>query len=57
MQKNYDSDEPEIYFEEEFDYTNHKTVFEETVDDLSDFIETCERSRRVKEKGRFRNDS
>lgn len=48
MQKNYDSDEPEIYFEEEFDYTNHKTVFEETVDDLSDFIETCERSRRIR---------
>lgn len=47
MANKYDSDEPEIYFEE-FDYGNHKQTFDQTVDDLSDFIEGCARSRRIR---------
>ena len=43
-----DSDEPEIYFDEEFDYGNHKQIFDRTVDDLSEFIEGCARSRRIR---------
>ena len=48
MANKYDSDEPEIYFDEEFDYGNHKETFDRTVDDLSDFIEGCARSRRIR---------
>ena len=48
MANKYDSDEPEIYFDEEFDYGNHKKTFDRTVDDLSDFIEGCARSRRIR---------
>jgi hypothetical protein len=48
MANKYDSDEPEIYFDEEFDYGNHKQTFDRTVDDLSDFINGCARSRRIR---------
>lgn len=46
---NYSYDEPEIYFEEDFNYQNHKETFDRTVDDLSDFIDNCAKSRRIRD--------
>lgn len=47
MPEHYDSQEPEVYFED-FDYQNHKSTFDRTVDDLSDYIDGCARSRRIR---------
>ena len=45
---NYSDQDPEIYFEDDFDYTNHKETFDRTVDDLSDFIDNCAQAMRVR---------
>ena len=45
---NYTDQEPDVYFEEDFNYQNHKETFDRTVDDLSDFIENCAQSKRIR---------
>jgi len=39
--RNQDRDESEIYYDEDFDYTQFKETFDEDVDNLSDFIKRC----------------
>ena len=46
---NYSDQDPEIYFEKDFDYTNHKETFDRTVDDLSDYIDNCAQARRIRD--------
>lgn len=46
---NYSDQEPEIYFEEDFNYQNHKETFDRTVDDLTDYIDNCAQARRIRD--------
>ena len=41
INRNQDRDESEIYYDEDFDYTQFKETFDEDVDNLSDFIKRC----------------
>ena len=48
MPKNFNSDEAEVYFEEEFNYQLHKETFDQTVDDLSEYQRRCQESRSIR---------
>lgn len=48
MPTKYDNDEAEVYFDEEFDYQQHKETFDQTVDDLSDYQARCQESRNIR---------
>ena len=48
MPKNFNSDEAEVYFEEEFNYQLHKETFDQTVNDLSGYQKRCQESRNIR---------
>ena len=48
MPTKYDNDEAEVYFDEEFDYQQHKETFDQTVDDLSEYQRRCQESRNIR---------
>jgi hypothetical protein len=41
------SDEPEIYFSEDFDFDNFKQTYNDDVDDLRAYVDRCEKNRDV----------